>query len=63
MRGALAWRVFVEHVAYALRGKTIGDGTVYLACRQVLSRERHVRPAGVGVGPYAAQQQVGPLVG
>jgi hypothetical protein len=28
--------VFVEHVAYALRGKTIGDGTVYLACRQVL---------------------------
>jgi hypothetical protein len=29
-------RVFVEHVAYALRGKTIGDGTVYLACRQVL---------------------------
>jgi hypothetical protein len=29
-------RLFVEHVAYALRGKTIGDGTVYLACRQVL---------------------------
>jgi hypothetical protein len=29
-------RVFVEHVAYALHGKTIGDGTVYLACRQVL---------------------------
>jgi len=29
-------RVFVEHVAYALRGKTISDGTVYLACRQVL---------------------------
>jgi hypothetical protein len=29
-------RVFVEHVAHALRGKTIGDGTVYLACRQVL---------------------------
>ena len=29
-------RVFVEHVAYALRGKTIGDGAVYLACRQVL---------------------------
>jgi hypothetical protein len=28
--------LFVEHVAYALRGKTIGDGTVYLACRQVL---------------------------
>ena len=30
------WCLFVEHVAYALRGKTIGDGTVYLACRQVL---------------------------
>jgi hypothetical protein len=30
-------RLFVEHVvAYALRGKAIGDGTVYLACRQVL---------------------------
>jgi hypothetical protein len=29
-------RVFVEHVAYALRGKVIGDGAVYLACRQVL---------------------------
>src|SRR5262245_38449825 len=29
-------RAFVERVAYALRGKTMGDGTVYLACRQVL---------------------------
>jgi hypothetical protein len=29
-------RVFVEHVAYALRGKTIGDGEVFRACREVL---------------------------
>jgi hypothetical protein len=36
-------RVFVEHVAYALRGKTIGDGAVYLACRRVL-REKFDRP-------------------
>jgi hypothetical protein len=28
--------VFVEHVAYALRGKTIGDGEVWRACAQVL---------------------------
>jgi hypothetical protein len=37
-------RVFVEHVAYALRGKTIGDGTVYLGCRQVLRENRMFDP-------------------
>ena len=25
-------RVFVEHVAYALRGKIVGDGEVWRAC-------------------------------
>jgi hypothetical protein len=29
-------RAFVEAVANALRGKVLGDGSVYLACRQVL---------------------------
>ena len=29
-------RVFVEHVAFALRGKVIGDGEVFRACREVL---------------------------
>jgi hypothetical protein len=29
-------RVFVEHVAYALRGKIIGDGEVWRARAQVL---------------------------
>jgi hypothetical protein len=29
-------RLFVEHVAYALRGKAIGDGEVFRACREVL---------------------------
>jgi hypothetical protein len=28
--------IFVEHVARALHGKTIGDGEVFRACRQVL---------------------------
>jgi hypothetical protein len=29
-------RVFVEHVAYELRGRTIGDGVVFRACAKVL---------------------------
>ena len=29
-------RVFVEHVAFELRGKIIGDGEVYRACAKVL---------------------------
>jgi hypothetical protein len=29
-------RVFVEHVAYELRGKVIGDGVVFRACAKVL---------------------------
>jgi hypothetical protein len=41
-------RVFVEHVAYALRGKTIGDGTVYLACRQVLRESGMFDPPDLG---------------
>jgi hypothetical protein len=41
-------RVFVEHVAYALRGKTIGDGTVYLACRQVLRENGMFDPPDLG---------------
>ena len=53
-------RLFVEHVAYALRGKTIGDGEVFRACREVvreggmfdppLETEPHMRRA---VGKYA----------
>ena len=40
-------RLFVEHVAYVLRGKTIGDGTVYLACRQVLRENGMFDPPDV----------------
>ena len=29
-------RVFVEHLAYELRGRTIGDGVVFRACAKVL---------------------------
>lgn len=29
-------RVFIEHVAYELRGQPIGDGEVWRACRQIL---------------------------
>jgi hypothetical protein len=29
-------RLFVERVAHELRGQTIGDGVVYLACRRLL---------------------------
>jgi hypothetical protein len=29
-------RLFVEHVAYALRCKAIGDGEVFRACHEVL---------------------------
>lgn len=29
-------RLFVEHVAVRLRGKTLGDGEVHKACREVL---------------------------
>ena len=36
-------RVFVEHVAYALRGKTVGDGEVWRACASVL-RESGMKP-------------------
>jgi hypothetical protein len=41
--------VFVEHVAYALRGKTIGDGEVWRACAQVL------REAGIFSPPPELQ--------
>jgi hypothetical protein len=53
-------RLFVEHVAVALRGKIIGDGEVWRACASVLreagmfdppleSQHGHVK----GVGKYA----------
>jgi hypothetical protein len=29
-------RLFVEHVAYRLRDKVIGDGEVFRACREIL---------------------------
>jgi len=29
-------RSFIEHVAHRLRGKELGDGAVYRACREVL---------------------------
>jgi len=29
-------RLFVEHVAHRLRGKTLDDGEVFRACREVL---------------------------
>jgi hypothetical protein len=53
-------RVFVEHVAYRLRGKTLGDGEVFRACREVL-RESGMFDAPLeshhgnvkGVGKYA----------
>jgi hypothetical protein len=31
-------RVFVEHVAYELRGQVIGDGVVFRACAKVLKQ-------------------------
>src|SRR5262245_32399373 len=33
-------RVFVEHLAYELRGRTIGDGVVFRACAKVLKEDR-----------------------
>jgi hypothetical protein len=41
-------RVFVEHVAYALRGKVIGDGEVFRACREVLREAGHVADGKYG---------------
>jgi hypothetical protein len=35
-------RLFIEHVAVRLRGKTLGDGEVFRACREVFARERPV---------------------
>ena len=34
-------RVFVEHLAYELRGRTIGDGVVFRACAKVLKESGH----------------------
>ena len=52
---------FVERVAYALRGKTIGDGEVWRACASVLREsgmfdaplETEPGHVGSGVGKYA----------
>jgi hypothetical protein len=49
--------VFVEHVAYALRGKTIGDGEVWRACVSVL------REAGMFVSPIDDDRGAGRRVG
>jgi hypothetical protein len=53
-------RLFVEHVVYALRGRTIGDGEVWRACAQVLREARMFDPplesqhgARKHVGKYA----------
>jgi hypothetical protein len=49
-------RAFVERVAHELRGKTIGDGSVYVACRKVLKESGMFDPplATTG-GKYAAE--------
>jgi hypothetical protein len=52
-------RVFVEHVAYALRGKIIGDGEVWRACAAVLRESGmfdaplETEPGHRSVGKYA----------
>jgi hypothetical protein len=53
-------RLFVEHVAYALRGKTIGDGTVYLACRQVLRENGMFDPPDLDSGRMPRVSKWGP---
>jgi hypothetical protein len=53
--------LFVEHVAYALRGKTLGDGEVWRACASVLREagmfdpplESHHHGAPKGVSKYS----------
>jgi len=50
-------RVFVEHVAYELRGQVVGVGTVYRACAKVLKESGMLSPPSPGVRPAAA----GPL--
>src|SRR5262245_59260004 len=42
-------RVFVEHLAYELRGRTIGDWRRVPGLRQGAEGVRHVRSARVGV--------------
>ncbi len=53
-------RLFVEHVAHVLRGKTIGDGEVWRACTTVLRESGMFDPPleshhgnVKGVGKYA----------
>jgi hypothetical protein len=48
-------RLFVEHVAYRLRGKTLGDGEVFRACREVLRESGIFDPpvkTRTGTGKY-----------
>ncbi len=49
-------RVFVEHVAHALRGKIIGDGEVLRACRAVLREGGFFHPP---LGDERGHQHVG----
>jgi hypothetical protein len=41
---------FIEAVAHALRGKVVGDGSVYLACREVLRDSMLFDPPELGSG-------------
>jgi hypothetical protein len=43
-------RVFVEHVAYELRGQPIGDGAVYRACAKVLRESGMFDPPDLDSG-------------
>jgi len=52
-------RIFVEHVAYELRGQVVGDGVVFRACAKVLKESGMFDPPGAGLRPHAARQQVG----
>ena len=39
-------RIFVEHVAYELRGQVVGDGVVFRACAKVLKESGMFDPPG-----------------
>ena len=43
-------RVFVEHVAYELRGMVIGDGAVFRACAKVLRESGMFDPPALDSG-------------
>jgi hypothetical protein len=58
----LRWlrRVFVEHVAYELRGKVIGDGQVFRTCAKVLKESGMFDPPDLDSGRMPRISKWGP---